>query len=128
LSLPGNKPTVLLAGYSVQLNMLLRLRRKCAARSAIAEIARNVILNPFFTCDSFRSRMTAITLWQFSAVMHENVSDKPLFTSPNCSQLVFHLTYSIVGVINCETCPLPPSLFNNMQHTRWDYVTQNRHR
>ena len=107
MSLPGNKSTVFLAGYSVQLNTLLHLHRKCAARSAIPEIARNVILNPFCTCDSFRSRITAIILWQFSAVMHENVSDTPLFTNPNCSQLVFHLTYSIVGVINCATCPLP---------------------
>jgi hypothetical protein len=98
--------TVLLPGYSVQLNMLLHLRHKCAARSAFAEIARNVILNPFCTCDSFRSRMTAVILWQFSAVMHENVSHTPLFTNPNCSQLVFHPTYSIVGVISCATCPL----------------------
>jgi len=106
LSLPGNKPNVLPAGYSVQLNTLLHLRHKCAARSAIAEIPRNVILNPFCTCDSFHSRMTAIILWQFSAVMHENVSDTPLFTNSNCSQLVFHPTYSIVGVISCATCPL----------------------
>lgn len=78
-----------------------------ASEAAIAEIARNVILNPFCTCDSFRSWMTAIILWQFSAVTLENVSDTPLFTNPNCSQLVLHLTYTILVVINCATCPFP---------------------
>lgn len=42
-----------------------------------------------------------------SVVVHENVIHTPLFTNTICFQFVFHLTYSIVGVINYEHVDYP---------------------
>jgi hypothetical protein len=46
--------------------------------------------------------MIEIVSRKFSVVVHENVIHTPLFTNTICFQFVFHLTYSLVGVINHE--------------------------